>query len=126
MGAASAHRLLLSVHPNAAPRASRGKEITMFHTPAHKATVATPAQFAEQTLWMNVYRAGWFHRADKPVTLNIHAGDFYASKDTALAAIDPPAAYVATVPFTYTGPIQRENAPDSIPQPISATRRLFA
>ena len=98
----------------------------MFHTPAHKAVAAAPAQVVEQTLWMNVYRSGWFHRAGKPLTLDIHAGDFYCSEESARAAIDPPAAYVATVPFTFTGPVQRENAADSQPLPISATRRLFA
>lgn len=98
----------------------------MFHTPAHKNVAAPAAQVAEQQLWMNVYRAGWFHRAGKANNVDIHAGDFYVTREQAVADIDPPSHYIATVPFAFTGPVQRANPVDSIPTPLSASRRMHA
>lgn len=98
----------------------------MFHTPAHKNVAAAPAQHAAQTLWMNVYRAGWFHRAGKPRNVDLHAGDFYVSRDAAVVDIDPPTHYLATVPFEYFGPVQHANPDDSVPTPLAYSRRMDA
>jgi hypothetical protein len=70
---------------------------------------------------MNVYRAGWWHRAGKPDTLNIHAGDFYVSIDAAIAAIDPIGHYVATVPFVMTADaaLLKANSHASLPTPLA-------
>lgn len=102
----------------------------MFHVPAHKQTnaAAAPAQVATRTLWMNVYRSGWFHREGKADTLNIHAGDFYDSEPAARAAIDPPSHYVATVSFELTASpsLVKANSKDSHPVPLSESRRRHA
>lgn len=98
----------------------------MFHIPAHKNVAAAPAQVAEQTLWMNVYRAGWFHRAGKANNIDLHAGDFYTSREAAMADVDPPSHYLATVPFTFTGPLQHANPADSVPTPLSSSRRMHS
>lgn len=102
----------------------------MFHVPAHKQTnaAAAPAQVATKTLWMNVYRSGWFHREGKPDTLDVHAGDFYETREAAEAAIDPPHHYVATVSFELTAApaLLRANPADSAPLSLSESRRRFA
>ncbi len=73
--------------------------------------------------WMNVYRSGWFHREGKPDTLNRHAGDLYTDYDHAIRDIDPVSHYIATVPVQWDEPtVQVENAPDSVPVPLSVSR----
>lgn len=98
----------------------------MFHIPAHKNVAAAPAQVATQQLWMNLYRAGYFHREGKPGCVDIHPGDCYASREEAMADIEPRSHYVATVPFEWTGPVVRPNPADSVPTPLSASRRMAA
>lgn len=100
----------------------------MFHVPAHKNVTSPAGQVATRTLWMNVYRSGWFHREGKPDTLDCHAGDFYETREAAEAAIDPPHHYVATVSFELTAApaLLRANAADSTPVPLSESRRRFA
>lgn len=98
----------------------------MFHTAAHKNVAAPAAQVAQQTLWMNVYRAGWFHRAGKPFNVDIHAGDFYTSREAAQADVDPPSHYLGTVPFEFSGPVWHANPADSIPTSLAASRRMHA
>lgn len=98
----------------------------MFHVPAHKAVASAPAQVVTQTLYMNLYRAGYFHREGKPGCVDIHPGDCYATREEAEADVEPRSHYVATVPFDYTGPLVRPNPADSIPTPLSASRRMHA
>lgn len=81
-------------------------------------------------LWVNLYRQGWYHRAGKPGTMNIHPGDMYATFDKAIADIDPDAPYVGTVPVDVLDGVWAEDAPafaeypaDSVPRPIRETRR---
>lgn len=102
----------------------RTKGEAMFHTPAHKQVnpAAAPAQVVEQTLWMNVYRAGYFHRANKPGCLDMHAGDFYTSEASARAQASPMSHYIGTVSFQWVGPLQHENPPDARPVPLHVTR----
>lgn len=50
-------------------------------------------------LWMNLYRQGWYHRAGKPGTMNVHPGDLYPSEAAAKADIDHLAPYIDTVSF---------------------------
>jgi hypothetical protein len=73
--------------------------------------------------FMNVYRSGYFHRSNKPHTCNRHAGDFYLSREAALADIDPPSHYIDTVPISWDDPeVLVCNPSDSKPIPLSQTR----
>lgn len=75
--------------------------------------------------FLNVYRSGYFHRTNKPHTCNRHAGDFYLSKDAAIADIDPQSHYITTVPISWEDPEALIcNPPDSQPIPLSQTRKL--
>lgn len=51
--------------------------------------------------WLNIYRSGYFHTPGKLLAYDRHAGDCYATREAALAAIDPPSHYVATVPVAW-------------------------
>jgi hypothetical protein len=77
-----------------------------------------------QTLWMNVYRAGFYHRAGKPGCTDLHAGDFYTSEESAKQQINPASHYLATVSFQWLGEPAQENPADSQPVPLSVTRRM--
>lgn len=86
-------------------------------------TSLLPRQGFPKVMWMNVYRSGWFHRAGKPSTIDRHAGDFYETREQAMADIDPPSHYITTVPFTYVDPEDvHANAADSTPVPLAVTR----
>lgn len=78
------------------------------------------------TLYMNLYRAGWFHRANKPGTIDIHPGDFYTDYTKAVSEIDRPELYMGTIPFEYTVPedtILKVNAADAVAIPLAVSRR---
>lgn len=78
-----------------------------------------------QRLYMNVYRAGFYHRQGKPGHTNLHAGDFFTSRMAALNAIVPDVGYIDTVAFdmpVLAGCTVTENPPDSVPTPLSVTR----
>ncbi len=81
----------------------------------------------EKTCYMNIYRSGWFHREGKPNTLDRHAGDLYDSREQAMADIDPPSHYIATVPVQWTDPDDgvAANPADSVPIPLSVSRKRF-
>jgi len=79
-----------------------------------------------QTLWVNLYRAGWFHRLGKAGNCDVHAGDCYLSEQDARAAIDPPSHYLGTVSFQWEGEPFVANPPDSVPVPLSVSRKLRA
>lgn len=74
--------------------------------------------------FVNIYRAGWFHRAGKPGNLDRHTGDIYDTYEKALASIDPPSHYVATVGISWvdTEDVQ-PNPDDSVPVPIRESRK---
>jgi hypothetical protein len=77
-------------------------------------------------LYMNLYKAGWFHRLGKPGTVDLHPGDFYLSAEKAQADVDRPELYVGTVGFDFIVPegmMLVENAADSEPVPLSVSRR---
>jgi hypothetical protein len=104
--------------------------------PAHKSSSAAqivnePLQGAMEprghvkTFWMNIYRAGHFHRAGKPTCVDRHAGDFYETREAAMAEISPRSHYITTVPFTYVDSEDvRANAADSVPTPLSVSRAM--
>lgn len=98
----------------------------MMHIPAHKAIANSPAQIATQTLWMNVYRAGFYHRANKPGCLDIHAGDFYTSEESARRQAGPESHYLGTVSFEWTGEVLHENPDGSVPVPLHVSRATVA
>lgn len=78
-----------------------------------------------QTLHMNVYRAGFYHRQGKPGHCNIHAGDFFTSWAAAIAAVERDKGYIATVAFEMPvpeGTTILANPDGSVPTPLSATR----
>lgn len=78
-----------------------------------------------QQLYMNVYRAGYYHRQGKPGCTNIHGADFFTTKASAEAAIEHQHGYLATVSFQMPVPEGTwvlENPEGSTPDPLSATR----
>lgn len=76
--------------------------------------------------WMNIYRSGHFHREGKPNTYDRHAGDIYASREEALAQIDPPSHYIDTVAFGWMDEEDIQvNPPESVPVSLSASRKAF-
>ena len=50
-----------------------------------------------QRLWINIYRAGHYHRQGKPDHCNIHGGDLFTTESLALENVERGAGYVATV-----------------------------
>lgn len=56
-----------------------------------------------QTGYVNLYRSGFYHRAGKPHTFNLHPGDIYSTRSTAFADRDPRAPYVTTVRIEWEG-----------------------
>ena len=79
-----------------------------------------------KTCYMNIYRSGWFHREGKPNTLDRHAGDLYDSREQALADIDPPSHYIATVPVQWEDPEDIvANPAASVPVALSVSRKRF-
>lgn len=78
------------------------------------------------TVYINLYKQGYYHRAGKPSTVNIHPGDMYASREAAIADIDTDAPYVGTVPVLL-GVIPFEVYPEmSDPTPLRESRKWFA
>lgn len=78
-----------------------------------------------QRLYMNVYRAGFYHRQGKPGHCNIHAGDFFPSEELAKAYAATKAGYLGTVSFDMPvpdGTVVLANPEGSIPTPLSETR----
>lgn len=74
--------------------------------------------------FVNIYRAGWFHRKGKPGNLDRHTGDIYDTREEALDHIDPPSHYIATVGISWVDPEDvKPNPPDSVPVPIRESRR---
>ncbi len=47
--------------------------------------------------FVNLYRQGHSHRLRKMNTLSLHAGDTYATRESALIDIDPAAPYLGTI-----------------------------
>lgn len=78
------------------------------------------------TGYMNVYRAGWFHRENKPNGFDRHAGDFYATRELAMADIDPPSHYIDTVEVQWEDyEVVTTNASDAIPVPLGVSRKAY-
>lgn len=78
-----------------------------------------------QTLYMNVYRAGFYHRQGKPGHCNIHAGDFFTSRVDAEAHVEPDKGYITTVSFEMPlpdGTTILANPEGSVPTPLHETR----
>lgn len=74
--------------------------------------------------FVNIYRSGWFHRKGKPNTLDRHTGDIYDSLEQAIKEINPASHYIATVGISWVDEENvQPNPPDSVPVPISETRR---
>lgn len=74
--------------------------------------------------WQNVYRSGYYHRCGKPQMYDRHPGDLYATKAAALADVDPPEFYVATVKVVWYEEKQPHvNCAQSVPVPIAESRR---
>jgi hypothetical protein len=82
---------------------------------------------AKRISFMNIYRNGFFHREGKPGNIDIHGGDAYDTKELALQFVDPPSHYLTTIPFEWDdaeGLVT--NPPDSVPTPLSVSRKRFA
>lgn len=77
--------------------------------------------------WMNIYKSGFFHREGKPLTLDVHSGDFYDTPELAKAHIDPLSHYRGTVSFEWDDAEDiQANPADSVPVPLSVSRKRFA
>lgn len=75
------------------------------------------------TGWMNIYRSGWFHRANKPNMYDRHPGDLYPDYDAAIADIAPKELYVTTVEVQWLEPVKVPvNPPDAVPVGLAVTR----
>src|SRR5690606_19357407 len=76
--------------------------------------------------FVNIYRAGWFHREGKPGNMDRHTGDIYETYDQAVADIDPPSHYIATVGISWADVEDvRANPLDSEPVPLSVSRKRY-
>lgn len=78
-----------------------------------------------QRLWMNVYRAGYFHCQGKAGHTNIHAGDFFTSEELAKVNVTPGAGYIGTVSFDMPvppGTVVLSNPEGSVADPLRLTR----
>lgn len=77
------------------------------------------------TGYVNLYHAGYYHRRGKPGGLDLHAGDIYTTEAEAKASAVPEAGYVCTGVVTYDDKDcnMRVNPADSVPVPISVTRK---
>lgn len=78
--------------------------------------------------YVNLYRSGHFHRANKPGQFNVHPGDLYPTWEAAIADIDHSGVYFATVVVVVSdttakgmGPV---NPADSEPIPLEDTRAI--
>lgn len=79
-----------------------------------------------QTLWINVYRSGVYHRQGKPNTCNLHGGDLYTSYTDAYRAIEHDKGFIATVTVAADLPAEAYvNPPDCEPTPLSQTARII-
>lgn len=76
--------------------------------------------------WMNVYRAGWFHRENKPNGFDRHSGDFYETKELAMADVEPASHYIDTVSFVWEDfEVVKTNPADAVPIPLATSRKAF-
>lgn len=78
-----------------------------------------------QRLYMNVYRAGYYHRQGKPGHCNLHAGDFFTDEMQALRCAQPENGYIETVGFDMpvpTGCVILSNPEGCEPTPLHQTR----
>lgn len=75
------------------------------------------------TGYMNIYKSGWFHRANKPGMYDRHPGDLYPTYDAAIADIEPKEMYVTTVPVQWVEAAQVPvNPPDAVPVGLAVSR----
>jgi hypothetical protein len=77
--------------------------------------------------YMNLYRSGFYHRKGKAGACDAHGGDVYLDYADAVAQAEPDRGYFATIPIQWDAedPIAR-NPDDSVPIPISVSRKEFA
>lgn len=81
-------------------------------------------EYSLKQAWMNLYAQGWYHRAGKPGTLNLHPGDLYPSEEAARADIDTEAPYLGTVAVTLPDNVVGVDSygPESKPIALSHSR----
>jgi hypothetical protein len=74
--------------------------------------------------FLNIYRSGWFHRANKPNGFDRHSGDIYLTKEAAIAEIDPISHYIDTIPVEWEDyEVVEVNPADAVPVPLSVSRK---
>jgi hypothetical protein len=81
-----------------------------------------------QTVWLNVYRSGYYHRAGKPTATNLHGGDLYVSYADATAAIQHDRGYITTVSFQMPVPADTHiyrNPENSVPRERGGEDRVL-
>ena len=78
-----------------------------------------------QRLWINIYRAGHYHRQGKPGHANIHGGDLFTTEALAKEHAERAHGYVATVSVDMPVPegcTVLVNAEGTEPTPLRETR----
>lgn len=76
--------------------------------------------------YINLYKQGFYHRAGKPGTMEVHPGDMYASREAAIADINHDAPYVGTF-IVLLGANEFGTYPEhSEPVSLRESRKWFA
>ena len=87
-----------------------------------------PIQVHYKPHWVNLYRAGYWHRRGKPGVTDVHAGDLYATEEAARRDVEHDKMYLGTYEVRIPAyvadmnPAFRVNSEDSEPIPLSRTR----
>lgn len=75
--------------------------------------------------YVNIYRAGKFHRVNKPGTCNVHPGDIYLSVEDAMKNIDDEAGYIGTTTIEWEQSFPLTRVPDTaVPIPLAQTQQM--
>lgn len=78
--------------------------------------------------YLNVYQSGYYHRLNKPGQFNCHPGDLYPTYEGAVDDVDPEARHLYLGTFEVNIPaalLGDCNPPDSVPTPLSVSRRVL-
>lgn len=79
--------------------------------------------------YINLYKSGYFHRANKPEQFNVHPGDLYPTAEAAMRDVHPRHLYVGTVPVHVPTELQHvlgaSNPYNAIPIPLEETREVY-
>lgn len=79
--------------------------------------------------YINLYKSGFFHRANKPEQFNVHPGDLYPTAEAAMRDVHPKDLWVGTVPVHVPTELQHvlgtSNPYNAIPIPLEETKQAY-